>query len=402
MANRAPARDSGVGLSPLHPRGGRDLTDNNRMANPPAAAAAAVTAIRGGDLATIPLFSGKLPPEEDIESWIRHVERAQASYGWSSQLTAAAAKQRLTGRATGYVTNEEADGRRFREWSNVTNVGHVDEGLKQALLGRFRGRVNAAQAAIMCANIKLEQGESIRDLYDRIRTAAKYQVKGANPNLAEGTAAFRQARDAQSFSTLVLAIKDTPFFSASIGRDSSTLTDVNALVTKLEELELGKGVNKPDLKVAALHTEDDSDGKPPQAEEETTDTGELAMLKEKIERLERYNRASRGRGAPQRFQHPHRRAGPGCFNCGAPGHFARECPQSPTSWQRGRGSQARGWSSPRFQPRGRGRGYSPQGNLAELRADQHSNSRFYMDHQTGEIREVQKLKSYPNEEGGWW
>ncbi len=202
MASRS--RDSGLPETPLR-RGGQaqnqDLPEDDSSTDSEDSSDPIMANIKGGEFNALPTFSGT--PEEGIEVFVRAVIRTGETFGWAEDKRTAAAKTRLQGTALIWLTNQEADGKPMAAWGGAN-------GLRAQLIERFKGRTTVASAAVATVGIKLRADERIRDLYDRIRAAARDQVL-LDPDITEGTDGYRTRCDQLTFTTMAAAILDTKF-----------------------------------------------------------------------------------------------------------------------------------------------------------------------------------------------
>ena len=120
--------------------------------------------IQGSQLGSIDKYD---PTKEgaDVETWCAAVDTAQATFSWSDDQTATAAKSRLSGNASQWLLNELGEGKKYIHWDTG------DAPLRKALINRFKIAVTYQNAATLISDLQQKPSESVAGYYDRVRSA---------------------------------------------------------------------------------------------------------------------------------------------------------------------------------------------------------------------------------------
>ena len=137
-----------------------DNPNNNNNNDPPPVRE---NAVGGSQLGSIEKFD---PQKEgsDVEVWCASMDTAKATFAWTDQQAATAAKSRLAGQAAQWLLNEQGEGNNYNAWATPV-------GLKLALITRFKIQVTYQNAATLMADLHQKPTESVASYYDRVRSA---------------------------------------------------------------------------------------------------------------------------------------------------------------------------------------------------------------------------------------
>ena len=278
------------------------------QAQPAAAMAQQANQATASQLNAVPDFTGEV--SQDIELWLKAVDRAGVTFNWLPAVKASAAKQKLTGKAAFWLESQRRMNREYPQWE------HDDEGIKNALLGRFKSRLTQIEATEAISRLQQKKGEPVREFYDRVIWAV--DVKNHSFTAAQKAEAwYANIRDADIYTFFSAGLQPHILQKAMSGgnpplNNADLLERADAIEKALAKATTGGYVHE--VQVASVHAE----GEEPA---EFDPAKEIAALKLQLSQLE-------------------------CFNCRETGHFSRNCPK-PRTGNRG------GFQS------GRGRGQSP-------------------------------------------
>ena len=115
--------------------------------------------VKGSEALTIQTFDGAEGVQ--IHTWCRSVDRAITQFNWDDEPAAAAAKQRLVGRAAFWLQQEESKKTNLDSW----------ETMRKALIKRFYPVVTDLMATDAMKELRQKQGESGGEFLDRVWSA---------------------------------------------------------------------------------------------------------------------------------------------------------------------------------------------------------------------------------------
>lgn len=316
--------------------------------------------VQGSQINSIPLFDGSAGV--DGESWIKMVDRAKGQFNWTSKQTAQTVRNRLVGEARLFVDNQENEG--------LTGLQDWDEGrqnLRAMLVDKFGYSYSAATAAHALEDLKQNQGETVDQLYERIRFAVTKFLGDSDkstPALLEAYRNMFQKLVFTHFKGGMFQQYRQAIYSSQADRHPTT---ARQLLEAARSAELEAGKSKKDVifrKVAEIRganaapqeyefvstDEPHSDGAAAAEKDkkETAGGGQepekkepsLADLAKEIEALQKrlppgkgkggqWRGRGRGGGRRGRGQGRGRGGRGGCNGCGAMDHWWRQCPQNP-------------------------------------------------------------------------
>ena len=115
--------------------------------------------VKGSEALTLQTFDGT--EGVAVHAWCRAVDRAIVQFGWAEEPAAAAAKQRLVGRAAFWLQQEEEKKTNLKKWDR----------LRKALTKRFHPVVTDLMATNAMRDLRQKSGESGGEFNDRVWSA---------------------------------------------------------------------------------------------------------------------------------------------------------------------------------------------------------------------------------------
>lgn len=349
------------------------------------------SSVQGGQLASLPSFSGI--PGTDGEAWLRQVDRAMKQFNWTDEQTATAARSKLKGDAMLFVDNQEdEDVEGLSRWEGAKN-------LRSMLFERFSLTLSAATASHALDDLNQKTGETIDQLYDRVRYAVTKFLFDFQNKKTESYKAIYQRLLFTQFKSSIHSSYRQAIFSSVQGQQPQTATELLEAARSTEK-EAGKckrdtlKKNVGEVATSTPTTEDDLQEGPPQKDEEPSLKDlikEVEALKKGFARRGRGGRGYGGRGrgnggrggqqgSPQ-VHTPFRGGGRGgagrghdprhCHNCGGRGHWKVQCPSfRPDTFPTGQGPHGQGLPQQQQGGRGGGQGHQWRRQANEVSFDE--------------------------------
>ena len=307
-----------------HPR----LPQIQPQAPAPAVNPVQMQAVQGGQLSTIPVFTGELP--FDVEGWIALVERAQAQFNWSDGQVSAVVKNKLSGLASTWLrAQEKLNLPGFDTWAAHPN------GFKKLFEGKYLPHKTEQAAILAVSHLQQKATEKVSDFFDRVvlavdkvnhhTTDAEKRSDNYRRMFATQVQTFFAAGMKQEIRQIVLGSNSPPTSMEAL-RDQAIATETqisNKPITMKELVEV---------------TEDNTDDKQQQ--------GQMNEILKQLEALstqqKRIARSPRGRYPPRDLSRVT------CYRCGLKGHYSPQCQLEQRSYIGNRGTRGnRGRGMPR-------------------------------------------------------
>ena len=294
--------------------------------------------VKGSEALTLQTFDGT--EGVAVHAWCRAVDRAIVQFGWAEEPAAAAAKQRLVGRAAFWLQQEEEKKTNLKKWDR----------LRKALTKRFHPVVTDLMATNAMRDLRQKSGESGGEFNDRVWSAIHlmnmrvetdgYQQccldvhKAGNSRYVRhlfGTGIHQTTRD-KIYQSHNPPTKLDELLTAVRTVESETRAQGHIVA---EEATVPKRTQEKSLRIVTSAAAQVNSG----ADDEETNSTEASDLDVFVEAMRKFN--SKGK----------------CFTCNKEGHWANKCPN------KGQGGNSRGRKGNRWNGgRGRGRGsYQGQG-----------------------------------------
>ena len=316
---------------------------NNPMIQPgPVGPAAPLPAhpVQGGQLATIPSFSGVMP--YDVEGWIAMVERAQAQFNWSDSQTCAVVKNKLTDLATTWLRAQE----KLNKPGFYTWLAGYPVSFKKIFETKYLPHKTEQAAILAVSHLQQKPTEKVSDFFDRVvlavdkvnhhTTVEEKRTENYQRMFATQVQTFFAAGMKQEIRQVVLGSNSPPTTMETL-RDQAIATE-----TQIS--------NKPmTVKELVEVTEDKPEGS---TETQMKDiVKQLEVLSTQQKKL--MNRSSTRGRAPRDLSKVT------CYRCGNKGHYSPQCQMDQRGNTQGRGGRGgyRGGRGGQQFPRG---GYNNQ------------------------------------------
>lgn len=301
-------------------------------------------ASKGSQLSAIPEFNGD--PSKDIELWCELVDNFKIQFRWSDQVTASAAKARLTGKAAFWLSTQAKMGNKYPKWDVLDANANPPElleilKLKTALTTRFKPAVTAIEATAAVTKLNQKENESVREFYDRVLWAVDLK----NYNCDKAADAYISHRDSDIYAYFSAGLKEKIIATAMSGGDPPATHAT--LLNRAATIELAMEKTKQIAMVTASPGEESVSGNRDGLEETVPNLADLAKQVAALS-LQGANRGNMK-----------------CHRCNKEGHFIRNCPDPPRRNQGFRGGR-RGRAA---RSRGRARGWVPQAYFGQRNYD---------------------------------
>ena len=312
--------------------------------NPPPNIMAQQAAVSGGQLSSIPQYSGNQGLEGLV--YAEAIDRAKTQFNWTEAQASTAAISRGGNAVSNWIRGEKAAGLVYNNWNNA-NPGDNDRNLREPFLLRFGPKYTTGGAVAAISDLKQRSGETVGSFMDRVKISVdmlNYNVEEDDRNQAFRDAYVRLVI-AQFGSGLHEEIREKVF---GVATPPATIEEVLQAATAIENEKHSKAT-----KLVVNLVDEDKD-KNKEAKDKPADDPITVLQDQMKEVLAITKRGGqgfrgRGRGRGQGSYSSYR-----CYGCGQLGHIREHCTSANQAPFRGRGGRGGGGynSAPHMTRRG--------------------------------------------------
>jgi len=281
----------------------------------------------GSQMTTIPYFDGT--EGLAVEIWLRSIDSAAAQFNWNSITTCQTVKRRLTGYASVWLhAAEERRNNVFTHWIAPEGVEDT-EGLRFVIRKRFYPHITRVESCAATANLKQLPSETASQFFDRCILAVEKKNSHASPE-ERRQPFYKRALEHDIFSYFSAGLKDST--RIKILGNGNAPQEPDELLTAARAVEAEEAKRQFGVQsLLAAHSiggameESKREEKAEVNKEEDPIVVLTAAIKNLHKGIKRGTQANRNAPRGGRMNNYMSKGSNNCYNCGKPGHFAREC-----------------------------------------------------------------------------